>query len=200
MKNVIFDIGNVLVKWSPKDIVRATFGDNLLVDSRVQNIFQHELWYLLNRGEINESQAKQQYQTVLGLTPMLVSRLFEEVKYSQVPVEGTTELVRKLKLAGYSLYALTDNVKEIVAHLRSQYEFWKDFCGVVVSAEVKCMKPAPEIYHHLINTYNIVPNETVFIDDHFPNVQGARDVGLKAIQFQSSVQCERDLRSMGLSF
>ena len=199
MKNIIFDIGNVLVKWSPKDIVRATFGDDL-VDSRVQDIFQHELWYLLNRGEINESQAKQQYQIALGLDPVLVNRLFEEVKHSQVLIEGTTELVRKLKLADYELYALTDNVKEIVAYLRSQYDFWEDFCGVVVSAEVQCMKPNPEIYHHLLNTYSIDPSETVFIDDHPPNIQGARDVGLKAIQFQSSAQCERDLKSMGVVF
>ena len=200
VKNVVFDVGNVLVKWSPGEIVRRTFGESVDMEQFIESIFQHELWMALNKGELSEESAKQEYLRVLDVSESQIDTLFHQIKDTQELIEGTSVLLIRLYNAGYPLYALTDNVNEIVKYLRSRYDFWKYFEGVVVSAEVKCMKPNPEIFNHLLTDHDIRADETVFIDDHLPNVQGARNLGFSAIHFSGAEYCESELKGLGLVF
>ena len=149
---------------------------------------------------MTEDEAKAQYREALGLSAREADRLFDNIKDSQDLLDGSVELLERLHEAGYPLYALTDNVKEIVAYLRRRYDFWKYFQGVVVSAEVNCLKPDPEIFYHLLESNGIEAGETIFFDDMPANVRGARDVGLKAFQFQDAERCVSDLREIGLRF
>ncbi|MCG9775536.1 HAD family phosphatase, partial [Vibrio diabolicus] len=113
---------------------------------------------------------------------------------------GSVELLKKIKSAGYRVYALTDNVNEIVEHLRATYEFWPLFDGAIISSEVQLLKPQAEIYQALLSTYQLQAKETVFLDDMPYNVEGARAVGMAAIQFENAQQCESELKAMGLCF
>lgn len=61
------------------------------------------------------------------------------------------------------------------------------------------LKPQPEIYHLLLNKYELIASETVFIDDMLYNVEGAKSVGMHAIQFEDIGQYEKDLISLGLN-
>lgn len=69
-----------------------------------------------------------------------------------------------------------------------------------MSAEVALLKPQPEIYQALLSRYDLNPSETVFLDDMPYNVEGAKQVGMAAIQFENASQCESELKEMGLSF
>lgn len=62
IRNVVFDIGNVLVRWAPVEIVRLTFGESGDNHQQARSIFTHPLWAALNRGELTESEAKAAYQ------------------------------------------------------------------------------------------------------------------------------------------
>ena len=200
VKNVVFDIGNVMVKWSPAEIVRKTFGEDADQEYYVNAIFQDKLWYALNRGEVTEDEAKARYREALNLTDEQADLLFHHIKDSQDVLDGSVELLQQLHEAGYPLFALTDNVKEIVWYLKRRYDFWKYFQGVVVSAEVNCLKPDPEIFYHLLESNGIRASETVFLDDMPANVQGARDVGMEAIQFHCADKCTDELKEIGLTF
>ena len=68
IKNVVFDIGNVVVRWAPLEIVRLTFGNVESPEEKVKSIFQSETWLDLNKGIISESEAKLQYQRLLGFS------------------------------------------------------------------------------------------------------------------------------------
>ena len=200
IKNIVFDVGNVIVVWSPVEIVRRTFGNDRDAVSLAQQIFQHELWKDLNKGYFDEEEAKKKYRHALGFDQGQVDLLFHHIKESQELVDGTVALIKRLHQSGYPLYALTDNVNEIVTHLRNRYDFWQYFQGAIVSAEVHCLKPGSEIFHHLLNQYGLEASKTLFIDDVLPNVEGARQVGLAAVQFNDSKQCEHDLLALGLHF
>ena len=119
------------------------------------------------------------------------------IRDSLSPVDDSFDLLDKLYLH-YPLYALTDNVKELVHYLKSKYQFWSKFSGAIVSAEVGYLKPSPEIYQCLISEYYLVPAETLFIDDHMPNVEGARLTGMHAIQFKNAKQCSEELKQLGI--
>jgi putative hydrolase of the HAD superfamily len=202
--NVVFDLGNVLVRWSPIEIMRASLlghgageGD---VETLAARFFDHELWLRLNRGHFTEAEAEILFARELGMSSSQVSVVFHHVKDTQSAVPGALEILQRLHRAGYPLYALTNNVHEIIAYLRKRYDFWQYFLGVVVSAEVDLLKPEPAIYRRLLNDYGLEAERTVFIDDMPGNVDGAQDVGMQAIRFVDAAQCERDLLHLGLRF
>lgn len=200
IKNVVFDVGNVLVRWAPLEIARLTFGDVEDLEQRARAVFQSETWLELNKGHLSEQQAKQRYQDTIGLSELECERLFYYVKQTQLLIYGSVELLKRIKQAGYHVYALTDNVHEIVAYLKKTYDFWPLFEGATVSAELGILKPQPEIYQSLLSTNKLKAEETVFLDDMPYNVEGAQKEGMEAIQFKDAHQCEQELKAMGLEF
>lgn len=200
IRNVVFDIGNVIVRWAPLEIVKLTFGEVKAPEVLVKAIFQSETWLDLNKGLISESDAKAQYQQFLNLSHLECERLFYYVKQTQILIFGSVDLLQRVKLAGYNVYALTDNVHEIVSHLKSTYTFWPLFDGATVSAELGLLKPQAEIYQSLLMQYRLDASETIFIDDMPRNVMGANAVGITGVQFENAAQCEEALKALGLSF
>ena len=200
IKNVVFDIGNVIVRWSPIEITRLTFGEVNDLQQRSNSIFQSDIWLDLNKGKISESEAKERYQQSIALSESECDQLFYYVKQTQILLYGSIDLLKRVKAAGYRVYALTDNVTDIVEHLKSTHSFWSEFDGTIVSADLGILKPQPEIYHALFNQYALEPKETVFIDDMPNNVKGAESTGMYAIQFINSSQCEKSLKTLGLLF
>jgi putative hydrolase of the HAD superfamily len=201
IKNIVFDIGNVLIRWDPKGIVKAAFAlDDDAVDARWQALFvEPDIWRALNRGEHTEDGAKRAFVEADHCTAAEADSLFEALYASLHLIEDTPPLMERLKAAGYRLFALTDNVREIVAHLSDTHAWWTLFEGVSNSAEIGCLKPDPRIYQHLLETNGLVAEETVFLDDIPGNVEGARAMDMHAFVFTDAAQAERDLRSIGVA-
>jgi putative hydrolase of the HAD superfamily len=203
IKNIIFDVGNVFVRWSPPDIIERCFGDDRDSDenlARAEALFRGPLWRRLNMGEVTQAEAALAYQAEFGLSAQQTDTIFFHVTDHQEPIEGTEALARRLKDSGYQVFALTDNVHEVVAYLKSRHQFWPLFEGAVVSAEIGLMKPDPAIFRHAIEKFGLVAAETVFLDDIEANVAGARSVGMEARLFTTASRCEGDLRTLGLAF
>lgn len=201
IKNVVFDVGNVIVRWSPIEIINLTFGTQGEESKELaKRIFQSEIWLDINKGLLTEQQAKAQYQKTLGLSATECDKLFYYVKETQILLFGTLELIHKLKQAGYRIFALTDNVNEIVAHLKQRYDFWPLFEHATISSELGFLKPSNDIYQSLLTHNDLVAEETVFLDDMPYNVEGAKNNGMHAIQFADAEQATGALRELGLTF
>jgi putative hydrolase of the HAD superfamily len=201
IRNVVFDIGNVLVRWDALGIVEAAFGlTGEEAKARRHALFgETDIWRALNRGEHTEAGAKAAYGAAGLMTPDEAEAMFAALYASLHLLEDTPPLMARLAAAGYRLFALTDNVHEIVAHLSSTHEWWAHFEHVTNSAEVGCLKPDPRIYAHLLDTNALVPAETVFFDDMPGNVAGAHAAGMHAFVFTDAAQAEADLRSLGVN-
>ncbi|WP_087026312.1 HAD family hydrolase [Thaumasiovibrio subtropicus] len=199
IKNIVFDIGNVFVRWAPAEIVRLAFGSRFDPETTAARWFQSEIWIELNKGRFSEEEAKQRFEQTFDLSRDDVDRLFYYIHESQIAIYGTRDLLNRLKAKDYKVYALTDNVHEIVAFLKSRYLFWPLFDGAIVSAEVNCLKPGAEIFQHLLSQYDLDPAECVFIDDVQANVDGAKSVGMKGIQFTQAHLCEEELLALGVT-
>ena len=200
IRNVVFDIGNVLVRWDSLGIVQAAFGlaEDQATARRHALFVESDIWRALNRGEHTEEGAKRAYLEAGLLSEDEAERLFAALYDSFHLLEDTPPLMERLAAAGYRLFALTDNVREIVAHLSDKHEWWAMFEGVTNSAELGCLKPDPRIYRHLLETNGLLPDETVFLDDMPGNVAGAHAAGMHAFVFTDAAQAERDLRSLGV--
>lgn len=196
IKNIVFDVGNVLVRYDPAAIVSEAFPLHEDKATLVQSIFKEKIWYDLNLGHISDDEAIQGYHSELGIAIADLQSMLTIVKNSLTPIPGTIELLKALHQAEFDIYALTDNTHSIMAFLKQKYDFWPLLKGVVVSAEIGHLKPSKEIYQHLLQTYLLTPHETVFIDDIARNVEGAMACGIHAIQFNSIEQCMNDLKKM----
>ncbi len=199
IKNIVFDIGNVLVRWSPTTIIATVFEDEPDVDALTKKFFKSPIFYDLNLGKVTEEEAIVLCQQELDLPHDVVKKVFKTAKESLIPLPGSFELLEDVYQAGIPLYSITDNVKEFMHYLRSTYSFLDKFKGVVVSAEVGILKPAAGIFHHLLDNYNLIPEETVFLDDMQVNVEGAEKVGMKGIQFTDAATCRQQLAQLGLT-
>ncbi|MDK1286251.1 HAD family hydrolase [Pseudoalteromonas umbrosa] len=198
IKNVVFDIGNVVVRWSPQEIIKLTFPESDSCEQLAQSVFGSEIWLDINKGITTEHETQCRYQREFNFSAQDTKRLFYYIKHTQILIYKSTELIQRVKQAGYGVYALTDNVHETVEFLKASYDFWDLFDGTIISADLGMLKPQPEIYHALLVQYGLIANETVFLDDMPHNIAGAKAVGMEAIQFQSAQQGESALKSLGL--
>ncbi|MBY0461907.1 MAG: HAD family phosphatase [Alphaproteobacteria bacterium] len=200
IKNIVFDIGNVLVKWAPHDIVNKVFPNHPNTFELNQKIFKSPAWMDLNRGKMTEKEMVLIYNKELGISLPELEYLMEQAKQGLTPIEGSFELLDALYDKGYPIYSITDNVHEIVHFLKQKYTFFDKFLGAAISADLGVLKPNEAIYHYLLNTYHLKPEECVFIDDLFINIEGAKKVGMNGIQFITADSCKDELIKLGVEF
>ncbi|MSP52785.1 MAG: HAD family phosphatase [Gammaproteobacteria bacterium] len=168
------------------------------VELRTQQIFKDMPWRALNRGDITEEELIDVCHKNFSMTREQAQNLMQAIRDSLIPVPGGQELLHDLHAAGYNVYALTDNTHNILAYLKQRYDFWSKFKGIVSSADVRHLKPSAQMYETLINTYKIIPEESVFLDDLEHNIAGAKLHGIHGVQFFTAEQASEDLRKLFL--
>jgi len=203
IRNVVFDVGNVFVRWSPPEVIQRSFGLAIDTDdnrTRAEALFRSPIWRRLNLGQLTQAEAELAYQADLGLTAEQARQFFFHVMDHQEVIDGTVAVADRLKLSGCRVFGLTDNIHEIVAYHQARHQFWQLFDGAIVSADVGLLKPDAAIFRHLLRTFSLEATQTVFFDDVRRNVEGAQSVGIEARVFTTPNQCEQDLCALGLTF
>ncbi len=183
IKNIVFDMGNVIIRFDPE-----LFMVRLGLAEEDRKLLKRELfvsleWSRMDRGSLTDEEAA---EIVCRRVPErlhdAVRRLVGMWDRPILPVEGMYELVKELRGMGYGIYLLSN------ASFR-QHDYWprvpasKFFDGTLISADVKLVKPQPEIYRLLCDKFSLVPEECVFIDDSTSNAEGAYFCGINALVF-----------------
>ena len=197
--NLIFDLGGVVVRWEPEAIIAGVFQDPKLRARVREGVFEHADWLELDRGTLGREDAIRRAAQRTGIDAAELTRLLIAVPPSLVPIPQTVELLYRLKARGYPLYCLSNMHVASIEHLEREQRFFEVFTGRVISCRLNLCKPEPAIYRHALETYGLRAEETVFIDDVEVNVAAAATLGMRTIQFRDAAQCERELRSLGLS-
>ena len=193
VRNVIFDLGGVVFDWNPDHIVSRVQPVPELRASLKEALFGHADWRLFDRGTLTEPELIERLQLRLGATRREVDAILDAVRDSLVEKPETLKLIRALQSQGTPLYCLSNMPASVYTHLRQRHNFWDAFSGIVISGEVQLMKPEPEVFMHLLATFNLRPEESVFIDDLRANIESAKQVGLHTIWFKDASQCRLEL-------
>ncbi|HXH55567.1 MAG TPA: HAD family phosphatase [Gammaproteobacteria bacterium] len=190
IKNVIFDIGNVLVRWAPYEVIESVFPQ-----FNPSDFYQrmYPIWIDLNLGKLSEEEAIIHYQNLFNLPEKNFIQLMHEFKIQQIPLSGSIALLDKLKSLNVNLFSITDNIKEIMEYHKKNSDFPKYFKDIIVSADIGVLKPDAKIYKHLLTKHTLNPAESIFIDDVLPNVEGAIKSGMQAFQFTDHDSCRKKL-------
>ena len=187
-KNIIFDLGGVMVDFDPKTYLVDRFCNAEVEEQVSQLTFESEEWKLLDAGLITRSEANlrmlaraKEYGRAFEVQGVL-----DDWLHILRPRRRMQELVRRLKNHGYSVYYLS-NIPEDVLALLKERGVLDRFDGGVASCEVHINKPDPRIYQALLDKYSLRASECVFIDDNLANVQAAFALGFAGIQMKENV-------------
>ena len=197
MKNVIFDVGGVLLDWNPGRVLQSFYADASERERMKQLIFHHADWLELDRGTLGEDVLLQRIAERAGRPVPELKGLFEVVRDSLHPKQDTVALLGSLSARGVPLYCLSNMPSKIYATLSQRFDFWQHFDGIVISGDISMVKPEPAIFRHLLERYGLRAGDTVFVDDLPANVEAAQRLGLHGVVFENAAQCELALQSHG---
>jgi epoxide hydrolase-like predicted phosphatase len=179
-KNIIFDLGGVLVNWKPKEIIPDIFKNQECMPAELwESLIGSKIFKDLERGLLTRKQAlkilpkkydKKQFEHVL-----------KNVHNYLFPLPEGLHIFNKVKEKKYNTYVLSNFQEEIFNKAKYQYDFLDKFDGVILSYKVKAMKPEPQIYQTLLDKYKLTPTESIFIDDLEENILGAKKFGIDGI-------------------
>ena len=183
IKNLVFDLGNVLIDFNPKRIVSAVFTEKEEQEIIYKEIFGTKGWKQLDRGVMT---FEEHTQNLISRFPQYAREIqwIMDNWHKDLPnIPGMNKVVKKLKANGFSLYILSNASKRYLKYALSKKDFFTHFSGVTISAELFLLKPQREIYEQFCQIHNLNPVECLFIDDKAENVQGAIDAGWQGYQF-----------------
>ena len=202
INTIIFDLGGVLIDWNPKYVYRKVFhGDEAKVDWFLNTICTYEWNEEHDAGRLIEDGN----QLLIKKYPeheSLIRTYYE--RWTEMlggPIPEGLEILNKLRAVNnHDLYALTNWGAETFPVALEKYDFLHYFKGIVVSGQEKTRKPFKKIYEIILDRYSLDPGRSVFIDDNLLNVEGARALGINAIQFKNSQQLTNELNHLGVHF
>ncbi len=189
IKNIIFDVGGVLLEWNP-----AKFLKQLELPSHFTEVFESLLWAMHDGGLLSREEliAKLPEHVDREVFSHCTRKIAEQLQ----PIPEMIDLFHELRRRGYKVYILSNMPEEMHLELAKLHDFFVHPEGQVYSYQVKAIKPQPQIYQALLQSYKLNPEESVFIDDRVDNVMAAERLKIKAIQCESPSQVRRQLEAL----
>ncbi len=198
-KNIIFDLGGVVVDFNPREFLVDHFMNEKLEDALYAITFGSEEWLEIDAGLLSREEGER----IMRQKGAELHRAFEvdvilDDWYDMLRTQNEVlQLIKRLKQRGYSIYYLSNISHDVLAMLR-QRKFWKLFDGGVASCKVAVTKPDPRIYQALLKRYGLSATESVFVDDNESNAAAATQVSITGIPFKNVRTLQRALMGLGI--
>jgi 2-haloacid dehalogenase len=195
----VFDLGGVLIDWNPRYLYRRLFGGD---DAAMEHFLE-----TVCTAEWNDQQdAGRTFAEACSLLKLahpdhakMIDAWIE--RYEEMlggAISGTVEILAELRARGVPLYALTNWSSETYPAAVRRFEFMKWFRGVLVSGDVKLLKPDARIFELFLERFAIDPAHAVYVDDRRANVEAAIALGMHGIVFTDPPALRRELVKVGL--
>ncbi|HZT65307.1 MAG TPA: HAD family phosphatase [Acidimicrobiales bacterium] len=195
----MFDLGGVLVDWDPRHLYRALFGgDTAAMEHFLGHVCTHDWHYQHDLGRPMSETCAELAAAHPGQEPLIWAWRDRAEEMIGAPIEGTVEVLRKVRARGVPCYALSNWPLETFHLCRRRFGFLSLFDGIVISGEEGVAKPDPEIFRRLIGRYGLRPEATVFVDDHPAHVETAAGLGFRTIRYEGPRGLRRRLAELGL--
>ena len=185
IKNVVFDIGNVLVDYRLKEFLAEKGFDGLMIKRIIKASIMSPYWETFERADITETEALKSFA---GLDPEIeeeLNKAYENVHGMLTIRDFAVEWIRSLKEDGYQTYYLSNYSKKAYEECADSLAFMEYMDGGLLSFQARKTKPNPLFYKEFLDKYDLKAEECVFIDDTEENVLEARKLGFQGIVYES---------------
>lgn len=191
MKHIIFDFGQVMVRFDPAYMVGRYVRDPADAALLERVLFDRLYWDRLDDGTMSDAQVVEACRTRI---PERLWAVAEQIHYDWIynipEIEGMYDLVAELKTRGVRLFLLSNISKYFAAHAHEipclalfEQCFYSAVCGRI--------KPTADAFLHVCNTCGIAPGDTLFVDDSPKNIAGAEACGLQSYLFDGNAKALR---------
>lgn len=195
---VVFDIGNVLLRWDPRNLYRKVFDD----EERMERF----LATALSMDFVIRTDVEPDFSALVAERARAFPEFAREIRLFDTrwvetlggPIEENVALLRRLRAAGRPVHALSNFATDKFAISEGLHDFLREFDTRIVSGHVGVAKPNPRIYEILFERVGLPPHALVFIDDSLANVRAAEAAGMAAIHYRPEVDLEAVLRAKGV--
>lgn len=178
MKNIVFDLGQVVFARDP----RKCSDEFLHFFSYVAETPMPQFWIDYDKGVSDFGRMIADLSAYRGVDEEYAREMVQLSIDRQEAIAPTERLIRDLKAAGYRLYVLSNMSREFIDFLR-RTDVYSCFDGDVISCEEGVAKPMPGIYDILLRRFALDPAQTLFIDDRRENVDAAVAKGIAGFHF-----------------
>lgn len=197
IKTIIFDLGGVLIDWSPEYLYLDIFeGDRVKMNAFFEQVCtmdwneNQDAGYPLSKATEDRIALFPEYETLIKIYYGRWEEMLGEA------LTGSVQILKKLiNDPKFRVVALTNWSAETFPVALKRFDFLHWFEGIVVSGTEKTRKPYPEIYQITLDRFNIAPSETLFIDDNLRNIKGAEAIGINGIHFSTPEKLIIDLNN-----
>ena len=200
IKNIIFDLGGVLIDWNPDYVFLSEFKGN---QEKMQEFYDKVCTFDWNENQDAGYPLKKATEDRIKLFPEYENLIqmyygrWEEMLGGAI--EDSVSILKKIvKNPNYKVIALTNWSAETFPIALKRYDFLHWFEGIVVSGTEKTRKPFKKIYYLTLERYNLKAANSLFIDDNKRNIIAAKEIGINTIKFNNPSQLENDLKLMGV--
>ena len=181
VKKFLFDLGNVFFDWNPERVLKPMFADDERMNFFINNISFPLLDTRCDAGitiEVAVNDAIKKFPD------------FEKEIKLYYPNHGnmvggffqkTVDIFYKVKELNYPCYILSNWSAETYEGMEDKYPFLKEFDGKIISGRDFLIKPDPAIYELAISRFDLIPEETLFIDDRIDNIEAAQKLKFQTI-------------------
>ncbi|NBY04930.1 MAG: HAD family phosphatase [Betaproteobacteria bacterium] len=190
--NLVFDLGQVMIRWEPVALLKRFIPHRCGTDEPAHQLaeacFRSPAWSAFDAGLLDTDGVAQALATILQEPERLVRAMVVDIAHALLPIANSVALLQQLHLwrnaqtqQSLRLFYLSNMPEPYAAHLTATHDFFNCFDGGVFSARVKRAKPDPAIYAHAEEVLELIPAQTIFFDDHLPNVKAATDRGWQGV-------------------
>lgn len=198
IKNVIFDVGKVLVEWEPLVAMKKLGFDDATAKAVAAATTDSPEWDESDRSVGTDEEI---LAMLIGNAPEYekeIRTFWENISLPIYQYDYARAWIRELKSKGYGVYILSNYGRWTYQNTTEALSFLEDVDGAVFSYQVHQMKPEPEIYQTLLAKYGLKAEECVFLDDRQVNIDGAKAQGMEGIVFTSYEEAVERLKEYGV--
>lgn len=188
---VVFDIGNVLMRFDPPYVLQKMVEDPQLRETMMEKVFRNPLWLELDRGTLSYDDAPRLMAQGDKQLEQEIERLFAGWCDHKAIIPQGWAAAKACAAHGKKLCLLSNYHREAFAYNLEHYDIFKLFDVRLISCYVHQLKPDPEIYDTLIHVSGLDPARSVFLDDTEKNVLGAMDAGIHGYWVRSDEEMGR---------
>ena len=193
IRNIIFDVGKVLVSYEP-DAYMQQLGISSEDQAKINKaMFQNKLWDESDQGLGTPDELLEKFIAGAPELAETITKIHNTVGNTVELLPYAMDWILDLKARGYHVYILSNYGENMMNQTRDKLKFLPLMDGEVFSYTIKQMKPDPEIYEYLCDEYGLEPEESVFLDDRPENIKGAENCGIHGIVFRSYEQAKNEL-------
>jgi len=198
IKNIVFDVGDVLVHFRYRDHMKDLGFSSEVVDFLSENMVLTDFWHELDLGIRTEQEAIDTFTTLYPQYDREIRIFWANTEPLVAEYPYAKPMIQSIREQGYGVYLLSNYPTDLSDRHWPKFTFLPETNGHIISAFEKMAKPDPRFYQLLTSRFGLNLNECIFIDDRPKNITPAAELGMKALPFTGYEKLKSDLQEFGI--